>query len=168
MNCWKFWENSKTKRTCLLTSSILTIICTSYIALSLPSLAFHREHKAQFLLLSPALIKNLSGIDLWQLFVCFAETFAAARPGPYLAACAGPGCCLQNFNPKLNEILCPRVFLFVVLVAGCGVWPAGSPGRVSREWLMQSLHYDPVACLDLINNNYWLSIAYFYLQLLIV
>ena len=27
---------------------------------------------------------------------------------------------------------------------------------------------DPVACLDLINNNYWLSIAYFYLQLLIV
>ena len=88
------------------------------------SLASHREHKAQFLLLSPALIKNLSGIDLWQLFVCFAETFAAARPGPYLAACAGPGCCLQNFNPKLNEILCPRVFLFVVLVAGCGVWPA--------------------------------------------
>ena len=95
-----------------------------------PSLAVpasHREHKANFLLLSAALIKNLSGIDLWQLFVCFAETFAAARPGPDSTACAGgvgPGCCLHNFNPKLNEILCPRVFLFVVLVAGCGVWPA--------------------------------------------
>ena len=42
-----------------------------------PSLAVpasHREHKANFLLLSAALIKNLSGIDLWKLFVSFVET----------------------------------------------------------------------------------------------
>ena len=114
-----------------------TITLPLFPVLSLLSLASHREHKAQFLLLSPALIKNLSGIDLWQLFVCFAETFAAARPGLRPPCClwrCGPGLCLQNFNPKLNEILCPRVFLFVVLVAGCGVWPACLAEWAENDW----------------------------------
>ena len=103
-----------------------------------PSLAVpasHREHKANFLLLSAALIKNLSGIDLWKLFVSFVETWVPAqsrlvRHSPAQPSPAQPSpahLLLSKYKmwgiSFVNEILCPSCFQAVIsgwLLRCCG------------------------------------------------